>query len=120
MKPRKVLVVDDSKMMRKMYEVMMRQYPLVYAKDGREALEHLGQHRDIELVLLDLNNPNMSALDFLRELGANQEWGRLAVILVGTTGWDADIARGLELGARAAILKPFQTEELLDKIDKLD
>ena len=39
--PRKVLVVEDSKLMQKMYEVMLRQYSLVYASDGRQALERL-------------------------------------------------------------------------------
>lgn len=120
MKPRKVLVVDHSQMMHKMYEVMMRQYPLAYARDGREAPERLRQHPDIDLVLLDLSPVYSSPLEFLTEIGTHPEWQRLAVILVGTTGQDADIARGLELGARAAILKPFQAEELLDKIDKLD
>ena len=47
MQPRKVLVVDDSKLMRKMFEVMLRQYPLVYAADGREALDRLREHEDI-------------------------------------------------------------------------
>jgi CheY-like chemotaxis protein len=55
--PRKVLVVDDSKLMHKMYEVMLRRYPLVYATDGREALDRLREHDDVELILLDLNMP---------------------------------------------------------------
>ena len=49
MQPRKVLVVDDSKLMHKMYEVMLLQYPLVYALDGRQALERPG-HPDADLV----------------------------------------------------------------------
>ncbi len=113
MQPRKVLVVDDSKLMHKMYEVMLRQYALVYALDGRQALDRLREHPDIDLVLLDVNMPNMNGLEFLAELRADASRTDLPVIIISTEGRDEDTARGLEAGATAYIKKPFHSEEIL-------
>ncbi|HEV8577499.1 MAG TPA: response regulator [Thermoanaerobaculia bacterium] len=119
MQPRKVLVVDDSKLMHKMYEVMLRQYSLVYALDGRQALDRLQEHPDIDLVLLDINMPNMNGLEFLAELRADGSRTDLPVIIISTEGRDEDTIRGLEAGATVYIKKPFHSEEILDVIARL-
>ena len=119
MQPRKVLVVDDSKLMHKMYEVMLRQHSLVYALDGRQALDRLQEHPDIDLVLLDINMPNMNGLEFLAKLRKDDTRADLPVIIISTEGRDEDTVRGLEAGATAYIKKPFQTEEILDVIARL-
>lgn len=118
--PRKVLVVDDSKLMHKMYEVMLRQYALVYASDGRQALDRLQEHADIDLVLLDINMPNMNGLEFLAQLRADASRSALPVIVISTEGREEDTNRGLEAGATAYIKKPFQTEEILAVIARLE
>jgi CheY-like chemotaxis protein len=120
LQPRKVLVVDDSKLMHKMYEVMLRQYPLVYASDGRQALDRLREHPDIDLVLLDINMPNMNGLEFLAELGSDSSRSDLSVIIISTEGREEDTARGLEAGASAYIKKPFHSEEILEVINRLE
>ena len=120
MQPRKVLVVDDSKLMHKMYEVMLRQYALVYASDGRQALDRLQQHPDIDLVLLDVNMPNMNGLEFLAQIRAEGARADLPVIIISTEGRDEDTVRGMEAGATAYIKKPFHTEEILGMIARLE
>ncbi|MES1242507.1 MAG: response regulator [Acidobacteriota bacterium] len=120
MQPRKILVVDDSKLMHKMYEVMLRQYPLVYASDGRQALDRLREHSDIDLVLLDINMPNMNGLEFLAELRADSGRDGVSVIIISTEGREEDTARGMEAGATAYIKKPFRNEEILDVISRLE
>jgi two-component system, chemotaxis family, chemotaxis protein CheY len=120
LQPRKVLVVDDSKLMHKMYEVMLRQYPLVYAMDGRQALDRLQEHPDIDLVLLDINMPNMNGLEFLAEVRSDGAHKDLAIIIISTEGREQDTQRGLEAGATAYIKKPFHTEEILEKISQLE
>jgi CheY-like chemotaxis protein len=123
LQPRKVLVVDDSKLMHKMYEVMLRQYPLVYAMDGRQALERLQEHADIDLVLLDINMPNMNGLEFLAEVrsgASNTAHKDLAIIIISTEGREQDTQRGLEAGASAYIKKPFHSEDILEKISTLE
>jgi two-component system, chemotaxis family, chemotaxis protein CheY len=120
LQPRKVLVVDDSKLMHKMFEVMLRQYSLVYASDGRQALDRLREHQDIDLVLLDVNMPNMNGLEFLAQLKAGGGGGDdMAIVIISTEGRDEDTARGLEAGAAAYIKKPFHSEEILAVISRL-
>ena len=120
MQPRKILVVDDSKLMHKMYEVMLRQYPLVYAADGRQALDRLQEHGDVDLVLLDINMPYMDGLEFLDRLRAETAFDGMAVVIISTEGREDDVARGLEAGAAAYIKKPFHSEEILDVIARLE
>ena len=116
MEPRKILAVDDSRLMLKMYEVMLRRFSLVFASDGREALQRLEEHDDVDLVLLDVNMPNMNGIELLGALRANGRLKGLTVIIVSTDGKQADTARGLEAGATAYITKPFGTEQVLSLI----
>jgi CheY-like chemotaxis protein len=118
--PRKILVADDSKLMHKMYEVMLRQYALVFAADGRQALDRLKEHPDIDLVLLDVNMPNMNGLEFLAQLRSDGTRADLPVIIISTEGREEDTARGMEAGATAYIKKPFHTEEILAVIARLE
>jgi two-component system chemotaxis response regulator CheY len=114
-----VLVVDDSKLMHKMFEVMLRQYSLVYATDGRQALDRLREHPDIDLVLLDVNMPNMNGLEFLAQLKEGGGGDGMSIVIISTEGRDEDTARGLEAGASAYIKKPFHSEEILAVISRL-
>lgn len=120
MEPNKILVVDDSKLMHKVYEVMLRQYPVVYAVDGQDALDRLDEHDDIDLVLLDINMPKMNGLEFMDELRSRGKLGTLPVIIISTEGREEDTQRGLEAGAVAYIKKPFRSEEILEIIAKTE
>src|SRR5256885_6609035 len=77
MKTKKVLVVDDSKLLHRMFEMMLRGFPLVHAFDGREALDRLAEHKDVELILLDINMPRMNGLEFLTAVKAHPEFARI-------------------------------------------
>jgi two-component system chemotaxis response regulator CheY len=103
-----------------MYEVMLRQYPLVYALDGSQALERLREHADIDLVLLDINMPKMNGLEFLAQVRSDTVHKELAVIIISTEGREEDTQRGLEAGASAYIKKPFHSEDILEKIAQLE
>jgi CheY-like chemotaxis protein len=99
--PSKVLVVDDSKLMHRMYEVMLRDYAVVYALDGQEGLDRLRAEGDVDLVLHD---PALADVP---------------VVIISTEGREEDTARGLEAGAAAYITKPFRSEEIRSVIGRL-
>ena len=120
MQPKTVLVIDDSKLIHKMFEVMLRSYALVHAMDGREGLDRMHEHPDIDLVVLDINMPNMNGLEFLGEVKASEAFQDIPVIIISTEGKDQDTVRGLEAGAAAYIRKPFQSDEILGIIDRLE
>lgn len=119
MQPKKILVIDDSKLMHKMYEVMLRQYTLVHAMDGREALLELKEHEDIDLIFLDINMPVMNGIEFLEEAKKNPSTAEIPVVIISTEGREEDTQRGLEAGAVAYIKKPFQNEQILDVISQV-
>jgi two-component system chemotaxis response regulator CheY len=119
MPPRKVLIVDDSKLLHRMFEMMLRQYPLVHAYDGKEALERLGENGDVDLVLLDMNMPRMNGLELLEAMKADARFKKIPVVLVTTEGSEEQTQRGLEAGAAAYVKKPFRNEELIAVVQRL-
>lgn len=112
MKPKKILVVDDSDLMHRMYGVMLRGGGLVAARDGEEALAKIVADPEIDLVLLDINMPKLNGFEVLKELGARGLVPALRVIVVTTEGRDEDAQRGLAAGAAAYLTKPFRADEV--------
>ena len=111
--------MDDSRLIHKMFEVMLRDFELVHAADGLEALQRLGEYADIDLILLDINMPNMNGLEFLEKIKRDAALADIPVIIVSTEGKEEDTIRGLEAGAAAYIKKPFRSEEILVIIERL-
>ena len=119
-KNRKVLIVEDSRLIHKMYEVMLRPTTLVSAFDGREGLDRLDESPDVDFVILDINMPKMTGLEFLAQMKANPALAKIPVIIVSTEGKEEEVARGLQSGAVAYLRKPFQREELLRIINRIE
>jgi two-component system chemotaxis response regulator CheY len=109
---RKIIVVEDSKLVHKMYEVMLRRHELVHAYDGHDALQQLADHPDASLILLDLNMPRMSGLEFLAKVREDPVFQKIPVVIVSTEGKEEDTERGLAAGAVAYVTKPFQKEDI--------
>jgi two-component system, chemotaxis family, chemotaxis protein CheY len=114
---RKILTVEDSGLHRKMYDLALTAQcrdgaVILHAANGQEALDRLAEHPDTDLILLDINMPVMSGLEFLRQLKLEVPFKNIPVVLCSTEGKDEDIRIGLSMGARAYIKKPFRPEEL--------
>ena len=116
MQPRKVLAVDDSKLMLQMYQLMLRQYPLAVASDGREALSRLAEHPDIDLVLLDINMPVMNGEVFARTLRGREDLDDVRVLVVTAEHSPFRHARLRQIGVDWILTKPFFADHLLDAI----
>ncbi|MFQ5525775.1 MAG: response regulator [Thermoanaerobaculia bacterium] len=119
MDPKKILIIDDSKLIHKMFEVMLRSHRLVHAEDGIDGIQRLAEHADVELIVLDINMPRMNGLEFLREVKKDEALSTIPVVVVSTEGKDEDTERAMELGASAYITKPFQSESILEIVSKL-
>jgi two-component system chemotaxis response regulator CheY len=118
--PKKVLVVDDSKLIHKMFEMMLRPYQLVHAMDGQEGLTALASDPDIDLILLDINMPVMNGLEFLEEVRRNAAFKQIPVIVVSTEGKEEDTERAMAAGADSYVTKPFQSQDVLAVIERLE
>ena len=117
--PRKILVVDDSKLIHKMFEVLLRQFSLIHAHDGLEALQCLGTHSEIDLILLDINMPKMNGLEFLQQVKSDSAFADIPVVVVSTEGKEEDTERALAAGAADYIKKPFQTDSILEVVSRV-
>lgn len=115
---KKCLVVDDSKVIRKVACHMLEtlDFSVDEAGDGSEAIEFLKQGIP-DVILLDWNMPVMDGMEFLHALKALALDNRPKIIFC-TTENDADqIRRAMDAGADEYIMKPFDRETLLSKIE---
>jgi CheY-like chemotaxis protein len=114
MQPQKILVIDDSQLIHKLFAVIFPKASLVHALDGREALQRLAEHPDVDLMFLDINMPAMNGLELLGQLKADAALAQIPVIIISTEGKEADTVRGLQAGAAAYVRKPFRNEAILE------
>jgi two-component system, chemotaxis family, chemotaxis protein CheY len=118
-----VLIVDDSAAIRKILQRMLRQaeVPLgkvVEAGDGAEAVEALKIER-INLILSDINMPNMDGLQLLSQVRGNPAWKAIPFIMITTEGGEAKVMEAVQLGANGYVRKPFTAEQIKAKLDAL-
>jgi two-component system, chemotaxis family, chemotaxis protein CheY len=119
---RKILAVDDSALIHQMYKLFLSRYKnckLISAMNGLEALDKLGQEEGIDLILLDINMPVMNGLEFLQRVQKEPAYQAIPVIIISTEGKEEDTIRGLKMGAKGYVKKPFQASELHGLIEKI-
>jgi two-component system chemotaxis response regulator CheY len=118
---KKVLIVDDSEMIHKMYRLVMHRFKCEFADamNGQEALHILEMHSDIQLILLDINMPIMNGLQFMERALALGISRRIPVIVISTEGKEEDTILALQLGAKGFVKKPFKSQELWALIEKI-
>ena len=120
MKSIRVLVVDDSAVMRRMIERSLREAgiaigELVEAGDGWEALA-LAKQAPPDLILCDINMPTMDGLEFLRTLKSSEQAKGVPVVMITTEGSEDRVYEALSSGARGYIRKPFTPEQLKEQV----
>ncbi len=115
-----VMVVDDSGSFRTVVKLALQKagYAVVEAADGQDACSKLGGAK-INLIVCDVNMPNMDGLSFLRHVKASPAHKFTPVIMLTTESQEAKKAEGRAAGARAWITKPFQPSQLVDAVNRL-
>lgn len=116
-----ILIVDDSLTMRRMVKVSLRTVSDVIfeeAANGLEALERLAL-TPINLMILDLNMPDMHGLEVLRFVREHQTFCKLPIIVLTTRGSDDDRAAVLKAGASFYMTKPFEPSLLAKRAQEL-
>ena len=118
----KVLVVDDQFTVRELQRSILRTagYRVEVACDGREALDALVAEADFDIVVTDLQMPEMDGLALLGAIRADPDRSSLPVIVVTSRGSDEDRKRGAQAGADAYIVKDeFDQQALLEAVKRL-
>jgi two-component system, chemotaxis family, chemotaxis protein CheY len=116
---KQILVVDDTRSMRKMVSAVLAGagYEVAEAGDGVEALE-LAKTRRFDLVVTDHNMPRMDGVTLVRELRALATYDPVALIVLSTEADPALKQRGREAGATGWMAKPFDPGRMLDIVAK--
>jgi two-component system chemotaxis response regulator CheY len=121
---KKILVVEDSELLHRMYDLMLANYKkggakVYFALNGREALDQLNQNPDTDVILLDINMPVMSGLEFLMHCKKEKVFQDIPVIIVTSEGNAKDTILGLKAGAKGYLTKPFRPDDLFKLIDRI-
>lgn len=112
-----VLVVDDSPTIRRMVKAALAGTVarIVEAASGLQAIEQLSL-TPVDLMVLDLNMPDMHGLEVLKFVRRHPHHARLPVIVLTTRGDDASRALAMEAGATAYLTKPFSPAALAEEV----
>lgn len=112
--PAHILIADDDASVRRLIELVLRKdgYRLTMAANGWQALELL-QTETPDLLISDLNMPDLDGFQLLTALKAAPGLARLPVIVVTAAGQPGQEAEALRLGAAACVLKPFAQAQFL-------
>ena len=116
----KVLCVDDSSTdLTKMKQACKSAgYIVITATSGEEALE-VAERELPDAILLDVVMKPMNGFQACRKLGRNSNTKHIPVILVTSKGESADKMWGQEQGAKGYITKPYEAQQLIDKLKQL-
>jgi two-component system chemotaxis response regulator CheY len=118
----RALVIDDSRAVRLIIGTILREMGIevIEAGTGLEALAQLRQHPDVELVLVDWNMPEMNGLDFIKTVRAQRAYDGIRILMVTTETERSQVTRALEAGANEYLMKPFNRDVLVAKLNLLD
>lgn len=118
----RVLVVDDQFTVRELQRSILEaaSYRVETARDGREALSKVTSDSEIDLVVTDIEMPELDGIELLKRIRDNAETASLPVVIVTSHGGEEARRRGLDAGADAYIIKDeFDQRALLETVDRL-
>ncbi len=115
-----ILIVDDSPTIRKLlgYILKKKSFVIAEAEDGIDAMEKLG-HVQVDLIIVDLNMPNMDGIEFVKNLRDNYYYMDTPVIMLTTTKDDKLKKDAFDAGVNMFLTKPVQPNFLLYKVESL-
>jgi len=115
-----VLTVDDSKTMRDMVAFTLRSagFEVGEAEDGVKALSLLNA-RSVDLVITDLNMPNMDGITLIQKLRADPKFRAVPILMLTTEGDANKKAEGRAAGATGWLVKPFSPEKLVELVRRV-
>ncbi|WP_085315393.1 response regulator [Derxia lacustris] len=116
-----ILIVDDSSSLRSLVRMALARegYTVVEATDGKDALAKLAELPKVNLIVSDVNMPNMDGIAFLTQVKQHPRHKYVPVIMLTTENQNAKIQAGRAAGAKAWIVKPFAPPLLLEAVSKL-
>ena len=117
----RILAVDDSPAMRQMVSVTLRSagHEVVEASDGRDALDIAKKQPAMDLVITDINMPNMDGITLVKELRQLAHYQGVPLLVLTTEASAQKKQEGKAAGATGWIVKPFNPERLLATVARV-
>jgi two-component system chemotaxis response regulator CheY len=115
-----ILVVDDSPTTRSLIASNLSEtgdYDVIEAASGFEALKVLPS-RKVDLIIPDINMPDINGLELISFVRENPIYSAIPTMIVTTEDSEEDRRRGMQLGAREYVIKPFTVEELQEAVHR--
>lgn len=115
-----ILVVDDQPIMLKLLEQILKdRYDVVALENGREALEWMYSGNIPDLVVADLNMPEIDGFEYIQKIRESGFFYDVPLIVLSGEESSNERIKCLKLGANDYLIKPFNPEELRLRIDNL-
>ena len=119
MAEKKILVIDDDKLMRMMIsEALIRHRYYAFCVDSGEAGIEAALARNPHLIILDMIMPGIDGIETLKRLKAHPHTKNIPVIMLTGVSKSTDIATIVKLGAKDYIVKPFEEDNMLKRIQR--
>jgi DNA-binding response OmpR family regulator len=117
---KKILIVDDEPNIVISLEFLMRRegFEVTIARDGEEALKAI-KDENPDLVLLDVMMPKLNGFEVCEQVRRDPELSGMRIIMLTAKGREAEISKGLSIGADGYITKPFSTRDLVLQVKNL-
>lgn len=113
----RVLVVEDSPMMVRMYRMVLSgRYDLAFAADGAEGLDAAARETALDGLVVDINMPAMDGLEFIRRLRGELGMTDVPVLVCSTEATEADREAARQAGATGFLPKPWTPPQLLEAL----
>jgi DNA-binding response OmpR family regulator len=117
---KKILVVDDKSSISNLLIQFLSNHFIVETRaDGLEALTWLQEGNMPDIVITDLQMPNMDGIELIKSMKESGYFKDIPIIVLSSRDGSADRVQCLKLGAEDYIVKPFNPEELLIRIEKI-
>lgn len=119
--PKVIMTVDDSTSVRQMVSFTLSNagYQVIEAVDGRDALSKVGESVTIDMLVTDLNMPNMDGIELVKSVRSQQRHKFIPILLLTTESQEAKKQQGKAAGASGWIVKPFDAAQLVDVVRRL-
>ena len=115
-----ILVVDDSAAMRQLvsFAAKVAGYDVMAADGGKDALRKLDGGQQIDMVITDVNMPEMDGIEFIKQLRGMVNYRFTPIVMLTTESQEDKKREGKAAGASGWIVKPFKPEQLIEVIKK--
>ncbi|MBQ8774181.1 MAG: response regulator, partial [Muribaculaceae bacterium] len=113
-----LIVEDNSNLSQFLYEIFYKNYNVLTAENGKEAIETISNH-DIDCIISDIMMPEMDGFELCKYIKSNISTSHVPIVLLSAKNDEKDVLEGMECGADSYIQKPFDPLTLLLQIKNI-